>query len=146
MCVLCTWMPVHVYVNCKGHHFVCAESTLLTRLLEAVSTIQLRSRQVSPRSVVCLNHPIVKSLYPSIQFNQSEGCRRQQMFENVLDCQRKYTLKDVVHDVWNEAFCCVEVCQLVQWRISVEAIGGGNVVVQWTTKAGAVILVGGSCP
>lgn len=87
---------------------------MLTRLLEAVSTIQLGSRQVSPRSVGHLNHPIVKYLYPSVHSHLSEGCNCQQVFEDVFDCPRQYAFKDVMHDVWNEAFCGVEVCQLVQ--------------------------------
>ena len=87
---------------------------MLTGLLEAVSTIQLGSCPVSPRSVGRLTHPIVEHLYPSVQFGHSEGCRCQQVFEDVLDCQRQYAFKDVMHDVWDEAFCGVEVCQLVQ--------------------------------
>ena len=70
-----TWMPVSLF-ELQGPNFVFVESTVLTRLLEAVSTIQLGSCQVSSRSIGRLDHPIIKCLYPSVQFNHGEGFQR----------------------------------------------------------------------
>ena len=46
-----------------------------------------------------------------------------------------------MHDIRDQAFCCVEVLQGIQGRFSVQPIGCDYVVMNWTSKAGAMCLV-----
>ena len=85
--VLCVGMAMHAFVT-GITTFVCCESALLTRFLEAVS---VGNFSVFPQCVkLLLVLYLVKSLYPSIHLNHSEVCQCQQVFEDVLHCQKKY--------------------------------------------------------
>ena len=51
-----------------------------------------------------------------------------------------------MHNIWDQAFCGVEMLEFIEGGLSVEAISSGNVAVERATKARAVNLVSHTCP
>ena len=90
--VLCVGMAMHAFNLLQGSPLLCA--VRVHCLPDFLRLSQLGTFQFSLSVLNCLDSSItlylVKSLYPSIHLNHSEVCQCQQVFEDVLHCQKKY--------------------------------------------------------
>ena len=113
--VLCVGMAMHALVT-GITTFVCCESALLTRFLEAVSVGNFSLFPQCVKLFGFLHHLIFSQISLSLNSFKPHAVR----YVNASKCSRMYfiarrstyTLKDVVHDVWDETFCEVELHQL----------------------------------